>query len=519
MNKKMQTMILLVMRIDMAEEAEFQTIRINILASENVKEKPFRNLLDSILGEIKIFSGFQVTTDGTSTENMAIENCNYVFYLIADSDIEDPTVLEKIRTIGSKLSHPRQHLFVIHDTANELILDDDDELAFSDSKMRKLSSAFEKNLALKPDEIFHYLTISIRDANVWIYVLENGSISELSDRQVDNLAQDIVTKASKLSPADKRRELKKVLKTIDKQRKLMSTGYVAFETEFTQYFRMLHQKQTVVQNAIYQVELINYPELFSGLGLLKQIFDIGYLKEDAKTNLLTSIDKILHQKAVNHKIATTASVKPGRRPEIIDLTTANERLMNNQAIFDIVSPHLPLLGAELEREIKTLGKLVRDQRCREVENVTDLTEVGKYLASLRSGREEFIEQIPHKTKIIQENLQNTDQWIKLIDDSLTMGVEKVHLIKLVKEVIIAKISHYVESSSNRADLTMTYPQCLSVFLLSHLDKDFVFKNLQMILTYGIRFSGRNLSDLIRNMTEQDYMTILRLEHKLLELIE
>lgn len=502
----------------MAEETlDFQLIRVSVMTSGNVKEQPFRNLLDSVLEGTKIFSEFQVVTSEPN-DATSIETCNYLFYLIADQDLEDPLILEKINAVGQKLVHPRQHLFVVLDTASELSLDDDDEMILTESKMRKLSDAFEKKLVMAPDDLFHYLVLSVRAANIWSYVIENG-ISELSDRQVEYLAQDLVRKAAKLPMADKRRELKTALKTLDKDRKLMTTGYTAFETEFSQYLRMINQKLTVVQNILYQVSLIEYPQLSAHLPFLEQVFKIKYLKDDTKADLLTRMDANLNQKAVDHKIAVTAPIKPGRRTGTVDLENAHERLANLQRIHEVISSHLPQLAAELDREIRSLNKAVTDQRCREVENVTDLSKVGAYLASLKTGHEDFIRKIPRQTKIIQENLQNTEQWIKLIDECLAMGLERQLLIKMIKDVIIAKIDHYVEASkSTRADMSMTYPQCLNVFLLTHLEKDFVFKHLQMILTYGIRFSGRNLSDLIRDMTEQDYLTILGLEHKLLELV-
>lgn len=502
-------------------EEKDRCIRIGINRSDEVRAAPLRNLLDSMIESFEIFEKFQVEIV-MDPEKAERESCNHLFFLMTDKDIGNLTLLEDwTETIDC----PRQHLFVVLDSLKEMVLDSDNELVFSDKAFNKSVLAFDKKLGTYfSDKAYHFITMTIKGAGIWSHVVDNdGSIKELSDRHINHLVEELVPNSSDLGIADKRRDLRVAIKGLGKKmvRRLMMTGYSLLETEFARYFSISQQKNLVNLNYLRTIRQIDYSRVGESLRLLKEIADIDYLKEEVRENFFRQIDKILLEKAKHHRATVSVSpIKGGRRPPPVDLSQASSRKSQIQEILGVISGNFEKLQEDLEAELQIVSATITQQRCKEVENLTDLTKVGDYLESLTGseGASEFLAKMPDQTKIIQENLQSTVEWISFLVRCQEMGVGKEDLINLVKNIIIAKIEYYKDSTNTtQSDLSMTYPQCLNVFLISHLEKDFVFKHLQMILTYSIRFSGRNLSDLIRRMTEKDYQTILGLEHFLLSL--
>lgn len=122
-------------------------------------------------------------------------------------------------------------------------------------------------------------------------------------------------------------------------------------------------------------------------------------------------------------------------------------------------------------------------------------------------------------KIINENLDQTNKWLNFIDKCLEIGIEKESIIQLLYDIIIAKTLYYsdITRCSNIKDISILYPQCLNIFLLSNLNSHFIFKKLYMFVMYSVRYSGKNIGDYIKNISQDEYNQLLVLENKLLQL--
>ena len=94
------------------------------------------------------------------------------------------------------------------------------------------------------------------------------------------------------------------------------------------------------------------------------------------------------------------------------------------------------------------------------------------------------------------------------------------MISLMEDVILHKLSYYSDlSRANKSDITTIYPQCLYAFLLANLNKHFVFVKLSIYVSYGLRYSGRNIDTLIRHLSQDQYQSLLMLETKLVTVCE
>ena len=111
-----------------------------------------------------------------------------------------------------------------------------------------------------------------------------------------------------------------------------------------------------------------------------------------------------------------------------------------------------------------------------------------------------------------------DKWVNFVNKCLRFGIPKDSVFKLIEEIIIHKITYYSDiTRANKNEISVIYPQCLHSFLLSNLNKNFIIKKLYMIVSYTIRYSGRNILDFLKNIRPEQYNSMLILEYRLLEL--
>jgi len=83
---------------------------------------------------------------------------------------------------------------------------------------------------------------------------------------------------------------------------------------------------------------------------------------------------------------------------------------------------------------------------------------------------------------MQENIEKMHKWVIFVDTYMTFGISKDRIIKLI----------LYSSTNNNRKLTVIYPQCLQIFLLSNLNRHFVFKKLYMTVSHNLRYSWKNL---------------------------
>lgn len=473
-------------------------------------------LKNHILESVKIFKHFNFETvildhayDGNYTE------FNYLFYLTTISDI-DPTnrtnVVSHIKKVSNNLSHPINHVFIIVDNCDNLEFDDDGDLVFSNDNENEWFCDFDKELNFIKEELFDLCKISSEMALIWRLISEEHSIVNLTDSQIETLSSILLKKSSKLSINDKKREIKSIIKKMDIEDKISESGYIETFDTISQYFKLSYQKIMVVHNYIDHVSamasnLMNI-DLKSIDLLFEEINTINYLKQESHQKLMTDSEMALKNKII-HQYA--------KNPNNV---TLYKKIL--ESVNTITTKHnLQKIQESLCSEIKRIDNLLVNSYQKELDKTTNLTKIITHLESIDNNTtlHELFKKIQSNPKIIHENIDKTDQWIIFVDKCIKLNIDKSLIVSLLEIIVVQKILFYndITRTNSIKDISIIYPQCLNVFLLSNLNKSFIFNKLYMFLNYTMRYSGKNLGDYIKSVTQKDYDNLLYLEKKLLDL--
>lgn len=456
---------------------------------------------DTILNNIKICQSFELQTEYI---NGNYHLYNFLFYVIPINDINNH--LDAIQTISTTISNPKTHLFIIVTNCDQMVIDDDGDLVLSDKKLNQSFQKFDSKIStILPDELFHICKLSIDHSLIWKTISDDSSIVNLTDDQIDKLVDILhLTNSLKLPMVDKKRNVRTEIKKIDVDNKLAETGLADFHDSVVQYFKIIYQKKVVCQNYIsafndIKIGVTNLDDL------VKEVHEINYLKEEMHAMLIGKLNDILLGKLNDYIQKSTIKIN-----EIAPY----QNLLGH--IHGIATKYqLNDVGSITNTELCRVNNLVASHHQKEIEKVTDLDKIYKFMANNISNAHILFNKLKDQPKIISDNIDKMDQWVEFVDRCLSIGIGKEPIIELITEVIMAKIINYSESRINNGTGAI-YPHCLHVFLVQHLQY-FAFTKLYMFMTANIRYAGRNVSDLIRGINVDGYNALLVLEQKLLEL--
>ena len=529
----------------MYETNSAKTIKVGIISTNFEKETNSSQQLasnlniflnENILHTVKICPNFTLKTNVIANDETIFSHYNFVFYAMTFDKINDNNELAIIKKITESMTDPRNHLFVIVDKCSNLEMNDDGELVFVDEDNNVIFNKFDESISkLTDDKLFHCCKISTEMADIWKKIIDDNSIVNLTDDQINILAPVLVKKSSKMTVIDKKREIKAALKKINKDDKMAETGCTDFSDNVVQYFKLLQQKKIVYQNYLHAFKKINISLKTTDMeninNLLKEIYAISYFKPEMHDDLIDKIDEIFLAKLKQfyEKCKNSVTIEPNQTGKI-DAYAYHKFLTE---IMEIAKEYnLSNIMEITKQDIAMVNNLITNYHKKEMEYVTDLEKIASYLEIFankdKNNLNSLFDKIRTHPKIMPENIGKTDKWINFVNKCIKLGIPKDSIIRLMEEIIMYKISFYTENNvgknvgnnigNNNKDLDMTviYPQCLQVFLLPNLDKNFVFKKLYMLLLYNIRYSGRNIADYIKNIRMEQYQELLKLENKLLE---
>lgn len=497
-------------------------LKIGITGNDELEN--FRDLLsENILDTAKICQAFVVQTNIINNDNY--KDNNLIFYVTELSKLMEDETINGIKNIASNIYHPKCHLFIVIDGCNNLEVDDDGDLVFTEKKYNDLFRKFKDAISLVDEKIFDVCRISVEMSRIWKKIVDDSSIVNLNEEQINKLATKILKKVTKLEMADKKREIKTAIKKINISDKLAETGYSLLYELISQSFKLVNQKKIVCQNYLYEFTKASISLDDKDMGniniLLKEIYEINYLKTEMHDDLTDKIDTILVSKLKQF-------YERSRNNVVINTNTLNQVDAYQYQKFlvgfiDIAKGYNMSNIMEItEQEIGAINKLIIDHHNKEMEKVTDIDKIISVLEIFANKDKNnllgLFEKIRKHPNIIRENISRSDKWIDFINKCLKFGIPKDSVVNLIEDIIMMKVSFYNDTTkTNSSDILLLYPQCLFVFLLSNINKHFVFKKLFMYTSYSIRYSGKNMSELIKNIRQDSFETMLTLEYKLLHL--
>ncbi|BCS83334.1 hypothetical protein QLL95_gp0789 [Cotonvirus japonicus] len=474
-------------------------------------------------------NGINNKTDNKIQNNNDLSDYNFIVYITTINEIKNSisNTVENVNTMSKYLSHPKNHVFIVVDDSDNLELDDDDDLVFCDDEDNEFYCDFDKKLGeIFSDNMFDLCKISSVMAFIWLTICnDNDTIINLNEHQIDLLANILIKNSKKLSLVDKKREIKSLLKKLDTKEKLSLTGYTELSEIINPYFKFVHQKKIVCQNYLSlvsggQKNIIEYIDTLTIL--IEDINNISFLKPESHSKLLENVNDILLTTLDNLYKQTRSSDK-------------NEIYVNFlQKILNLSTKYKFIKIQKLtQTEISNLSAITVNQYIREIGRTTNLIKISAMINKISMKRQDedynenidenvigLFNKIKSNPAIIQDNISNTKDWIFYINECLKIKIPINEIIELIIEIITAKISYYndITITNTIKNVSIIYPQCLGLFLMSNINEHFVFKKLYMILNYNMRFSGKNLISHIKSVTQQEYNDLLVLENKLLELI-
>lgn len=509
-----------------------KTISNIIIGPGNVKL--FKYIFEQyIMTSIKKFKDFtiQILTELNMDDYL---NYNYVYYVTNITYIsKDDSILEQILN-NWKYTH--NHLFIIIDECNSLRINDDGDLSLSGDELNIINNFERKVSNILKEDSYHILKTSLQMINIIKQIINDSSIVNLTEDEINKLYNKLIKKSSTTN--DKKKEIRHILKKIDLNNKLEEVGYIEMTEHITKYFKIIFQKKTVYSNYVY---VFNKLDISLGMNslkkLLKEIYEIDYLKEEIYSKLCNEINNLFLNKVKifykdcrkNFGLKNTLDNFSKRLK--IDTYEQSKNYLDNiyeyhALLIEIINICKEYKISEIEtitkQEIDMINNHIIDYHNKEVEKITDLDKIISFLEILstkdKNNMFNVFDKIKTHPKIIIENLDKVDKWLIFIKRSLKLGIKNDNIIRLLEEIIIIKISHYISiEKTNNNNIFVLYPQCLQIFLLSNLNKNFIFKKLYMYTSYSIRYSGRNLSELIKNLKSEQFDNMLILENKLLEL--
>lgn len=520
----------------------FESKNLEIVDKEIIPEvglessNTFQNLFSLyIMNTIAIHKNITLETITLDAITSSINECNFIFYVTHINDIINSESSVKIntdiKTIESHMTTDnKNHLFIVVDGCDDMSFDDDGDLVFSDKSMnikfKKFSSVVNSILGSKTVDICR---LGIRMAKIYLQYLEDKSIVNLSAIDIDLLSGIYIKKASRMAIADKKRELKIALKKEDMDTKLSETGYMETLDAITKYFKIVHQKKIVCKNYLHAVDIcpvnITSESVENIKNLLNEIFAITYLKPDMFSSLTGKVELLLKTKLDQFYCASRRHIAiESELLTSIDAYAYNNFLLSCLDIDCIKNDLLPEIKKMINSESELLNKMIVSHYNKEVGKIIDLDKISIafkiFSVKDKDNIPGLFEKMRSNPQIIVENMAHMDKWVTFIDNCIKLGIKSEPIIDLIECIIIEKIKCNVDmSKANRPEMSAIYPYCLQTFLLKNLSAGFVFDKLYMFLSCNIRYSGRNLPELIQKLSITSYNALLVLENKLLEIVK
>lgn len=450
---------------------------------------------------------------------------NFLFYLCDITMLKNAETVENLKIVSLALTLERNHLFIFVDNCQNMDIDDEGDLFFNNKEETELLEKFNQKLRLEmSDKLYHICKLSISDSIIYQNIITAGSIVNLNEAQINQLVYTFLNKkVQKLAFQEKKKEVRNTLKKHNLEDLLIKTGYNEALNNIEYYFKIARQKKIVVQNYLFLLQKMTFEivnlDFFSSF--LKEVYQINYLKSEMHIDLLEKIEVIILQKVKNYFSQTKNNVvlEPVQICHI-DAYTWNKFLIELSNISKTYNLANVLIVTKTE--LAQTSNLIINYHKKEMEKVTDLVKIASFLQIFankdKNNLISLFDKIFKNTKIITENIEKMELWVKFIDECFSFGIPKESILRLLEELIISKVTYYSDiSRTNKKDLSVIYPQCLSVFLLSNLNVNFLMKKLHMFVSYSIRYSGRNIADCLRSIKSEDFDSLLILENKLLEI--
>lgn len=482
---------------------------------------------DTILSNSKtaVYKKFSVNTEVGATPD---SNANLIFYLWELSEADNATDKKNVKNIIAQMSS-NSHLFVVVLGCDAMKYDDDD-LIFKDKKDNQTFKSMTSFMNKEGSDISYTISrLSLRTAKILIKIIEDQSVAGLSAEEIDIVADMYVAKSSKLSPSDKKREVRSFFKKADIARKLGKTGYDDLLGAIGKHFKVTNQKKIVSQN--YLAELSQHsikmgteciPQLSS---ILTEIFAISFLGDtdsDKYIKFIEDTDAILksHVETFCKKNKDHVSIDSN----LLTSIDAHKYHAFLSELEELIGSKTGLTESHkvLTTELESVNKIIVNHYNKSVSQMIDLDRISSaFKAFAQKDRKNMLglfDKIKNNPQIITENLTDMDKWINFIDVCISLDINKNDIISLVEHLIFEKIKKSVDMSRGTAGVD-PYPYCLLTFLTKNLSKNFIFEKIFMMLSCNIRYSARNIPEMIAGLTEDRYKSVLKLEIKLVELIE
>jgi len=498
-----------------------EKIRIGIIGDVDTNE--FNEFINEyIFDDIKICKNFSLETV-ILTDDMIVSDIfhdyNFVFYVTCMKHINHKNTINFVRNVSVSLVDPRNHLFVVITKCDDMKIDEDGDLVYSNDGDTSQFNQLHKTISGFIDsKSFHIFKLDLPLARIYSKIINDSSIVNLLTDEINDLSKKLLSNSDKISSGDKKRELKTVLRKLTLEDELSKTGCTEITETIKTQFKLVNQKKIVCQNYLYYFNAIDMYDIAHVKTFLSEIHDITYLKQSMFDELTSMIHALLDTKIKTicemHKGHIAFDSKPDIEPY--------KYYVSITAFLDIANEYDLQSIKLLNHEIDETNKLIINHHNKEIEKLTDLDKIYSLLVIFATKNHAtmmgLFEKLSGHSRLMVENMECMPKWITFIDKCKELGVSSDKLINLMEQIIVAKIAFYCDTSKiNKNDLSIIYPHCLHIYLLSNLNKHFVFQKLCMMTFYHMRYSGRNILGLIQNLTHDEYDVLLALERKLIEL--
>ena len=470
---------------------------------------------EQIITEVNIGKKFILETEKISKLD---EYCNYLFYAITCDEMGNP---KETIDILSGINKTCSHLFIVITDCDNIESNEEEEIVFTEKKIQEEFNAFESEIKKVLNLKFSILKINLYLATILRIMKTESSLSNVSKDQSTYLISKYLPKFVLSSDVDKKRELKGLFKMKKIDIELKECGFDEVFNNVTNLFKIAAQKRIVYNNYVYQFSLIplNIESYITSIDtirvLLDEVNEIDYMKEDMLESLLETLYIALSTK-INEFIKTT-HINICVEPKQINRIDAHKyhdmitKLLNLTNSYNIESCKITI-----ETEIEWVKKMIIDYHNKEMEKIVDLDKIMTFITTFVSDKKSLIalfEKIYTHPRIIPENLENMDKWVKFIEKAIEIKIPNENILKLIEKIIISKINHYC-TITNQKSVSMVYPYCLNIFLMENLSSNFFYKKIYMHLLYSIKYTNRNIPEIIQNLTEEQYNELLLIEKKI-----
>ena len=456
----------------------------------------FKKVLNNILSQSKCMDMNTELYYNTEEKNSISSYSNIIFYLIKIDDIANDEMLSDLDSYMNAITRPRQHMFIIVDGC-DMKLDDENELILIN---RKQARRFD-NFADKRDNMScSIIRTSLHLSEIYSDIISTGSIKNIPTEGLDLISLKLLEKKYNNS----KKELVTALSKTDLELKLCETGHDYLVQKITRHLRPTKQRTIVCENYIHVLEHANDSmdqEVLIWLDdLINKVHTISFLKGTMMEEFLERFNEVLKSKVIS---LLKTIIDHGKMQEC---RRSLQKLCNSAEKFNIT-------------EVKTiLSDEIRKASIRydDLEKTSDIDKIIDILGACDDNSE--FNKLFNNNKLITENINNNEKVCHFIDSCIEFKIPKEIVLRFIGEFVLHKIMANIDMSrSTNESIGIIYPQCLQVFLLENLQKHFIFKKIYMYLSHTIKYSGRNISDIIKNIEEDQYNKLLCVEMKMIQL--